>query len=499
MPAEALKQGGEEVVNRLNKLLNLVWNTGQIPTDWKRGLLLKLPKNDNLSQCGKWRGITLLSIPSKILTRAILIKMKEAVDLKLREEHAGFRKERSYSDQIATLRIIVEQTIEWQAPLYICFFDFEKAFDSVDRQAIWNLLRHYSVPAKLVEIMQQFYNRFSCQVRHAGKLSKKLQVNTGTKGIKKTAEIALSSRADNSNISSRRPVNWSIKEKTDLLLMVNAQSYIIESKKRDKPTISKRQAAWEKITSEFKIKYPKFTNSNTNCIINCYRRMKSQGDLKDYRPVVERNDSMLVEQKDEKSNINEESIDATENQERNEPNTIDTTEGAQNVIDTPLLTADYNTDSTSEFVPVETSDIMVLGNETDNMGASNDATTSSSCPETSEFLDNTTHQYSPLQRSSYQTLCDESLQRNIQKHHETFITKRKILKRKHELRNTTVRPNISTNYTMHKSKKEKHLKLKVLGYDNDLQREMEKFKMALEYSDKKELHHKLKKSSICNL
>ncbi|XP_059146612.1 uncharacterized protein LOC131934570 [Physella acuta] len=78
-----------------------------------------------------------------VLTRVILDRMKEAVDLKLREEQAGFRKERSCTDQIATLRIIVEQTIEWQAPLYICFVDFEKTFDSVDRQTIWNLLRHY--------------------------------------------------------------------------------------------------------------------------------------------------------------------------------------------------------------------------------------------------------------------------------------------------------------------------------------------------------------------
>ena len=51
--------------------------------------------------------------------------MKEAIDLKLRDEQAGFRKERSCIDQIATLRIIVEQTIEWQAPLYICFVDRE--------------------------------------------------------------------------------------------------------------------------------------------------------------------------------------------------------------------------------------------------------------------------------------------------------------------------------------------------------------------------------------
>ena len=58
----------------------------------------------------------LLSIPSKVLTRVILNRMKVAVDEVLRDEQAGFRKDRSCIDQIATLRIIVEQTIEWSSP-----------------------------------------------------------------------------------------------------------------------------------------------------------------------------------------------------------------------------------------------------------------------------------------------------------------------------------------------------------------------------------------------
>ena len=123
-------------MDHLHKLLNLIWTTEEIPTDWKKGLLVKLPKSGDLSQCGKWRGITLLSIPSKVLTRVILERMKDAIDKELRDEQAGFRKERSCTDQIATLRVIVEQTIEWQSSLYVCFVDFEKAFDSVDRQSI---------------------------------------------------------------------------------------------------------------------------------------------------------------------------------------------------------------------------------------------------------------------------------------------------------------------------------------------------------------------------
>lgn len=181
IPAEALKEGGEVMVDHLHILLNLIWRTGEIPSDWKKGLLVKLPKAGDLSLCGKWRGITLLSIPSKVLTRIILERMKDAIDQRLRDEQAGFRKERSCIDQIATLRVIVEQTIEWQTSLYVCFVDFEKAFDSLDRKAMWSILRHYGVPEEMVNIIKQLYDGFSCRVIHDGRLSEEFLVTTGVR------------------------------------------------------------------------------------------------------------------------------------------------------------------------------------------------------------------------------------------------------------------------------------------------------------------------------
>ena len=107
--------------------------------------------------------------------------MKDAIDKELRDKQAGFRKERSCTDQIATLRVIVEQTIEWQSSLYVCFVDFEKAFDSVDRQSIWNILRHYGVPEKIVNTIRLLYEGFSCQVIHDGRLSEEFAVTTGVR------------------------------------------------------------------------------------------------------------------------------------------------------------------------------------------------------------------------------------------------------------------------------------------------------------------------------
>ena len=67
-----------------------------------------------------------LSTPGKVLNRILLERMKEAVDSKLRDQQAGFRRNRSCADQIASLRIIVEQSLEWNSPLYINFIDYEK-------------------------------------------------------------------------------------------------------------------------------------------------------------------------------------------------------------------------------------------------------------------------------------------------------------------------------------------------------------------------------------
>ena len=181
IPAEALKEGGDVIVESLHQLLNLVWTEEEIPNDWKKGLLVKLPKSGDLSKCDKWRGITLLSIPSKVLTRVLLDRMKDAIDQELRDEQAGFRKERSCTDQIATLRVIVEQSIEWQTSLYVCFVDFEKAFDSVDQQTIWNILSYYGVPDKFINIIRLLYEEYTCQVVHNGKLSDEFAVTTGVR------------------------------------------------------------------------------------------------------------------------------------------------------------------------------------------------------------------------------------------------------------------------------------------------------------------------------
>jgi len=59
--------------------------------------------------------------------------------------------------QIATLPIIVEQSLEWNSPFYINFVHYEKAFDGINKDTLRKLLRHYGIPTQLVSLIKKSY------------------------------------------------------------------------------------------------------------------------------------------------------------------------------------------------------------------------------------------------------------------------------------------------------------------------------------------------------
>ena len=95
VPPEAIKAGGDTSGEVHLNFCNRVWTEEKIPEEWRKGLLIKLPKKGDLSYCKNWRGIMLLNMASKVFCRVILERIKIALDEKLKEEQAGFRAGRS--------------------------------------------------------------------------------------------------------------------------------------------------------------------------------------------------------------------------------------------------------------------------------------------------------------------------------------------------------------------------------------------------------------------
>ena len=70
----------------LYSLFEEIWEKEEIPEESKEGDLIKIHKKGDLSRCDNCRGITLLSVPGKVLNRIFLERMKDEVDKTLREE-----------------------------------------------------------------------------------------------------------------------------------------------------------------------------------------------------------------------------------------------------------------------------------------------------------------------------------------------------------------------------------------------------------------------------
>ena len=121
------------------------------------------------------------SVPGKVLNRIILERLENEVDNILRDHRAGFRQDRGCIDQIATLRIIVEQSMEFVLSLYINFVDYENAFNSLDRDTLWKLLRHYGMPEKIITLIRNTYDGMTCKVTHAGRITELFHVKTGVR------------------------------------------------------------------------------------------------------------------------------------------------------------------------------------------------------------------------------------------------------------------------------------------------------------------------------
>lgn len=132
-----------------------------------------------MTKCDNPRGISLLSVPSKVLGRLVIEHIKEGIDPKLRCEQAGFWEGRGPIGHVFILRNIIKQSIEWQTPLYINFLDFTKVFDSLDCSRLWKILGHYGIPSEFVDLIRAMYEDSCCNVIDNGKMSDWFDVKTG--------------------------------------------------------------------------------------------------------------------------------------------------------------------------------------------------------------------------------------------------------------------------------------------------------------------------------
>ena len=99
------------------------------------------PKKGNAKECPNYFTIALISHARKVMLKILQARLQQYVNRELPDVQAGFRKGRGTRDQIANIHWIMEKAREFRKNIYFCFIDYAKAFDCVDHNKLWKILR----------------------------------------------------------------------------------------------------------------------------------------------------------------------------------------------------------------------------------------------------------------------------------------------------------------------------------------------------------------------
>ena len=104
-----------------------------------------------------YRTTTLISHASKVMLKILQARLQHYVNCELPHVQAGFRKGRGTRDQIANIRWIIKRAREFQKNICFCFIDYAKAFDCVDHNNLWKILKEMGIPDHLNCLLRNLY------------------------------------------------------------------------------------------------------------------------------------------------------------------------------------------------------------------------------------------------------------------------------------------------------------------------------------------------------
>ena len=126
-----------------------------------------LHKKKDRTECGNYRGISLVAHAGKILLKIIARPLSEYCERVgiLPQEHSGFRLNRSITDMMFVIRRLQELERKKRIPLYVCFTNLTKAYNSADRTLLWTVLARFGARKNMISVVRQFHDDILACVR----------------------------------------------------------------------------------------------------------------------------------------------------------------------------------------------------------------------------------------------------------------------------------------------------------------------------------------------
>ena len=149
----------------LHSVCQQIWKTQQWPLDWKTSVFIPVPKKGNAKECSNYHTTALISDASKVMLKILQARFQQYMNQELTDVQAAFRKCRGNRDQITNMHWIIVKARKFQKSIYFCFIDYARAFDHVDHNKLWKILKEMGIPDHLTCLLRNLYAGQEATVR----------------------------------------------------------------------------------------------------------------------------------------------------------------------------------------------------------------------------------------------------------------------------------------------------------------------------------------------
>ena len=136
-----------------------------VATQLEKGSFHSNPKKRQCQSTSNYHTFSLISHASKVMLKILQARLQQYMNHELLDVQACFKKERGNNDQIANIRWIIDKARELQKNIYFCFIDYAKAFDWVDHNKLWKILKEMGIPDHLTCLLRNLYAGQEATVR----------------------------------------------------------------------------------------------------------------------------------------------------------------------------------------------------------------------------------------------------------------------------------------------------------------------------------------------
>ena len=177
-----LQKGGDGATALIHGAIAAVWRKGEAPAAWKDvGMLAFYKGKGHRLDLNSYRGISSINVEGKAYVMLLLRRLQKDMEGRLHDAQHGFRPNRGTADCLFSMRQLVELARSHATPLHAAFVDFRKAFDSVNHEVMWRILKARGVHPKLLALIKDLYSGSRARVTAHGTESGWFDIRTGVR------------------------------------------------------------------------------------------------------------------------------------------------------------------------------------------------------------------------------------------------------------------------------------------------------------------------------